>query len=182
MRHLREGEIVCIKGTCWVVMYKDGNVITMQCTDRPYKGKKITGYEDEIVPMLDNPPKPRHLYEGDILYTNHGTWMVIGISKREHRRMVHVQNTETRVISTGDERDVLALTKEIDRENPPHQVELYDQLLEIRAKKGKNSLWPKERFRHSFKAKSKARVLGNPDGSLTIRSSTGKPLWKMFDY
>jgi hypothetical protein len=67
------------------------------------------------------------------------------------------------------------------KNNPAGQpVELYDRLLEIRAVKGDKSLWPKERFKHEFS--KGARVLGNPDGSLTIKSKTGKPLWKHFDY
>jgi len=68
--------------------------------------------------------------------------------------------------------------------NPPSskQTKIYDTLLEIRAKKGPNSLWPGELFKHAFSKKSKAQVLGNPDGSLTIKSAVGKKLWRRFDY
>lgn len=65
------------------------------------------------------------------------------------------------------------------KKNP---VKIYDQLIEIKAKKGKGSLWPGERFKHPFKSKSKAAIYGNKDGSLTIKSKTGKRLWDNFDY
>lgn len=68
-------------------------------------------------------------------------------------------------------------------ENPPSRdVVIYDEIQSIEAKKGKNSLWPKTDFRHSFKSKSAAQVIGRPDGSLVIKSKTGKPLWKNFNY
>ena len=61
-------------------------------------------------------------------------------------------------------------------------VKIYDQLEAIEARKGDESLWPNEPFRHNFKGKTAAEVWGNPDGSLTIRSKTGKRLWKNFKY
>jgi hypothetical protein len=65
--------------------------------------------------------------------------------------------------------------------NPRHgAVEIYDTILAIEAKKGKKSLWPNEKFRHDFKTSSRAKVYGLPDGSLLIKSATGKRLWKKF--
>ena len=66
--------------------------------------------------------------------------------------------------------------------NPPKgAVKIYDDILAIEAKKGNNSLWPREKFRHDFKSKKgKAAIYGMPDGSLMISSS--KKLWKNFDY
>ena len=60
---------------------------------------------------------------------------------------------------------------------------IYNKVISIEAQKGKSSLWPREFFRHDFKKdKTAARVIGNPDGSLTIRSVNGKRLWKEFNY
>ena len=69
-------------------------------------------------------------------------------------------------------------------ENPAgHRGEkIYDTVLAIEARKGEESLWPGENFRHEFKVGSGAEVIGNPDGSLTIRSRVGKRLWKKFNY
>ncbi len=66
--------------------------------------------------------------------------------------------------------------------NPPDGVMIYDTILAIEARKGKNSLWPKENFRHEFKNSSKAAVYGLPDGSILIKSQKGKKLWKVFNY
>lgn len=57
---------------------------------------------------------------------------------------------------------------------------IYDTILAIEAIKGKESLWPNEKFRHAFSKKSKASVYGLADGSLHIQSQTGKKLWKTF--
>lgn len=68
------------------------------------------------------------------------------------------------------------------KNNPPRgAVRIYDNILAIEAKKGKNSMWPNELFRHNFKAKKgKAAIYGLPDGSLLIKGK--KKLWKKFNY
>ena len=58
---------------------------------------------------------------------------------------------------------------------------IYDKLLGIEARKG-HGKFSGQNFKHDFKSKTDAMVLGNPDGSLTIRSKKGKRLWKKFDY
>jgi hypothetical protein len=60
-------------------------------------------------------------------------------------------------------------------------VKIYDDILMIAARKGANSLWPEEDFRHDFKqSKGKASVYGLPDGSILIKGK--KKLWKNFNY
>jgi len=65
-------------------------------------------------------------------------------------------------------------------QNAPELI--YDRIIEIKAQKGDKSLWPGGLFKHSFKSGSRAQILGNPDGSLTVRSTNGTKLWKKFDY
>lgn len=60
------------------------------------------------------------------------------------------------------------------------EVKIYDNVLEIKAQKGENSLWPKENFKHKFSKKHKAGVYGQKDGSLVIRGDV--PFWKTFEY
>ena len=68
------------------------------------------------------------------------------------------------------------------KRNPIHKsVVIYDKLLGIEARKG-HGKFKGENFRHDFKHDTDAVVMGNPDGSLTIRSKKGKRLWKKFDY
>jgi len=68
------------------------------------------------------------------------------------------------------------------KKNPSSQpVVIYDRLLGIEAQK-RSGQFKGENFRHDFKNKTDAVVLGNPDGSLTIRSTKGKRLWKKFKY
>lgn len=67
------------------------------------------------------------------------------------------------------------------RRNPVDRpIEIYGDILAIEAIKGNKSLWPNEKFRHDFKSGSK--IYGLPDGSILIKSTNGKKLWKMFDY
>lgn len=68
------------------------------------------------------------------------------------------------------------------QKNPSSQPTLiYDKLLSIKARK-KHGKFAGENFRHDFKRDTDAVVMGNPDGSLTIRSKKGKRLWKRFNY
>jgi hypothetical protein len=55
---------------------------------------------------------------------------------------------------------------------------IYSDIIEIRAKKGKDSIYPGQFFKHTFKPGSE--IVGNPDGSITIRNKKGKRLWKEF--
>lgn len=67
--------------------------------------------------------------------------------------------------------------------NPPRSsgTVIYDRITAIEATKGKNSLWPKEDFRHDFKVGGK--ILGLPNGDLLVKKGKDKkPLWKNFDY
>lgn len=66
------------------------------------------------------------------------------------------------------------------RKNSP--VIVYDKILAIEAQKGKDSNFPGEHFRHDFKRDTAAQVIGLEDGSLLIKSTKGKRLWKEFDY
>ncbi len=70
------------------------------------------------------------------------------------------------------------------RHNPPTggRVKIYDEILEIRAKKGEDCPgFPGELFKHPFKGgKAKAAIFGNPDGSITVKGK--KPLWNFFKY
>ena len=59
---------------------------------------------------------------------------------------------------------------------------IYDTIHAVEAQKGSRSLWPFENFRHDFKSKSRAIMLGLSDGSILIKSVKGKRLWKKFKY
>ena len=62
-------------------------------------------------------------------------------------------------------------------------TEIYDEIHAIEARKGDNSLWPQEDFRHEFKGKgTKGMIYGLSDGSIFIKSAKGKKLWKKFTY
>ena len=58
---------------------------------------------------------------------------------------------------------------------------IYDKLLGIEARKS-HGKFKGQNFFHDFKKNTDAMVVGNPDGSLTIKSSKGKRLWKKFKY
>ncbi len=62
---------------------------------------------------------------------------------------------------------------------PRDAVLIYDEIEEIKARKGFNSLWPNVRFKHKFK-KRKGKIYGLPDGSLLITAPY--PLWDIFEY
>ena len=66
--------------------------------------------------------------------------------------------------------------------NPPHGKVIYDKILSIEAEKGSRSNFPHEQFRHDFKGSSEAKVIGLEDGSLLVKSTKGKRLWKELDY
>lgn len=60
---------------------------------------------------------------------------------------------------------------------------IYDKIIAIEAEKGIDSNFPKELFRHDFKKnKTAAKIIGLSDGSLLIKSTKGKRLWKNFKY
>lgn len=75
------------------------------------------------------------------------------------------------------------MKRRIKHNPPPGAVEIYDKVIAIQAQKSKKSLWPKERFEHSFqKDKTSASIYGLPNGDLLIHSKKGKRLWKKFQY
>lgn len=63
--------------------------------------------------------------------------------------------------------------------NPKRATKIYGRVEEIKATKDKNSLWAGQKFKHTFSSKD-ASVYGLPDGSLQIKSDSGKRLWKNF--
>lgn len=69
------------------------------------------------------------------------------------------------------------------KENPiQSQIvdKIYDKILAIEARKGGDSLWPRENFRHDFK--EGAEIFGLKDGSLLVVGKKGKRLWKRINY
>ncbi len=69
-------------------------------------------------------------------------------------------------------------------DNPAKQkaVKIYDSILQIKARKGDDSLWPGELFVHDFAEKSKAAIYGLENGDILIHSHSGKRLHKKFSY
>lgn len=62
---------------------------------------------------------------------------------------------------------------------PKGAVLIYDDIEEIRARKGRKSNWPKEFFKHKF-TKRGSKIYGLPNGQILIVGS--KPLWDVFGY
>jgi hypothetical protein len=71
--------------------------------------------------------------------------------------------------------------KRYHRPNPPDGATLiYGNLIQIKAEKSPDSLWPNELFKHDFEQASNACVYGLSNGCLLIIGD--KPLWKHFGY
>lgn len=62
---------------------------------------------------------------------------------------------------------------------PRGAVLIYDDIEEIKATKGSDSLWPRGKFVHKFKKRG-SKIYGLPDGSLLIVGDN--PLWDVFEY
>jgi hypothetical protein len=62
---------------------------------------------------------------------------------------------------------------------PKGAVLIYDDLEEIKARKGSKSNWPGEPFKHKF-TKRRTKVYGLLNGQLLIVGP--RPLWDIFDY
>ncbi len=60
-------------------------------------------------------------------------------------------------------------------------TKFYDRVIRIEAQKGGDSHFPKDKFYHDFKIRD-AEVFGLADGSVLIRSASGKKLWDTFEY
>ena len=75
----------------------------------------------------------------------------------------------------------MSLLPEIRNKPNPQPIIIYDKLLGIEARKS-HGKFKGQNFKHDFKSKTDAMVLGNPDGSLTIKSKKGKRLWRNFNY
>jgi len=58
---------------------------------------------------------------------------------------------------------------------------IYDRTLRVEAQK-QHGKFKGKNFYHDFSRDTDAVITGNKDGSLTIRSKKGKPLWKRFKY
>lgn len=75
------------------------------------------------------------------------------------------------------ERAIVAARKALFKKNPPSgPKEIYGRILAIEARKGPQSNYPNENFRHDFKPG--AKIFGLPDGSILIKGK--KKLWNEF--
>ena len=65
--------------------------------------------------------------------------------------------------------------------NPPRPrgTLIYDRLLELRARKGRRSHYPRELFKHGFKPG--ARVIGLPSGDVLLHGARGQRLWQQVE-
>jgi len=63
-------------------------------------------------------------------------------------------------------------------DNPPRPrgAVIYDRLLELRARKGRRSHYPRELFKHGFKPG--AQVIGLPSGDVLLHGARGQRLWQ----
>lgn len=105
---------------------------------------------------------------------------ISSVKKRIAGKLSLYLKVRAEVQRLGTTRDVELFEQRMS-EYTKNPVEIYDNLLEIRARKGKSSNWPKQNFKHSFKPG--ARVLGMADGSLKIvPKDKKKKLWKKFNY
>jgi hypothetical protein len=62
---------------------------------------------------------------------------------------------------------------------PKGAVLIYDDVEEIKARKGTKSNWPKDYFSHKF-TKRGSKVYGLSNGNILIVGD--KPLWDIFNY
>jgi len=131
----------------------------------------------------------------------------------EYHRIAFGQARHSRDAAKGAKRDFFlgqafsearSYRESLDRgmsSNPPHEdddlVEVYDDIHAIEARKGKNSYWPGENFRHDF-TKRKTPILGVdrsatlelsggrrvrvPAGSLLVPAKKGRRLFKQIHY
>lgn len=130
-----------------------------------------------------------NVFETDVLADINPTWSdrkLISILKIQyviqnhiHSRYVEVEGDEDVLYFSYKGKPEFELRKEIE-ENPAIQgTKIYDRIEAIEAKKGKDSLWPGEDFRHDFK--DGGEIIGLPNGDLLIKKKK-KRLWKNFDY
>jgi hypothetical protein len=71
--------------------------------------------------------------------------------------------------------------KKTNQDIPEGAVKIYDNVHAIEAKKGRDSLWPEQNFRHDFnEKKGDAAIYGLKDGSILIKGR--KRLWNNFNY
>lgn len=62
---------------------------------------------------------------------------------------------------------------------PKGAVLIYDEMEEIRARKGQKSNWPGQPFKHKS-TRVRTKIYGLPNGQLLVTASY--PLWDMFYY